>query len=90
MHLVEVLALAKGVSNEGKAQNIRVLRQDKVFLVDLSTYEGYLKGNLVVEPGDVVYVEPIRRPFAESIRDYGILVSLATSVTTLVLVILQL
>ena len=90
MHLVEVLALAKGINNDGKAQNIRVLRQEKVFLIDFSTYDGYLKQNLVIEPGDVVYVEPVRRPFFEGIRDYGVLVSLATSISTLVLVILQL
>lgn len=90
MRLVEILALAKGVNNDGKAQNIRVLRQDKVFVVDLSTYEGYVKNNMVIEPGDVVYVEPVRRPFFEGLRDYGVLVSLATSVSTLVLVILQL
>lgn len=90
MHLVEVLALAKGINNDGKAQNIRVLRKDKVFLVDLSTYDGYLKNNLAIEPGDVVYVEPVRRPFFEGVRDYGVLVSLATSISTLVLVIIQL
>jgi polysaccharide export outer membrane protein len=89
MHLVEVLALAKGVNNDAKAQNIRVLRQEKVFLVDFSTYDGYLKNNIVIEPGDVVYVEPVRRPFFEGVRDYGVLVSLATSISTLVLVILQ-
>jgi polysaccharide export outer membrane protein len=89
MHLVEVLALAKGVNNDAKAQNIRVLRQEKVFLVDFSTYEGYLKNNIAIEPGDVVYVEPVRRPFFEGVRDYGVLVSLATSISTLVLVILQ-
>ncbi|MGC3947237.1 MAG: polysaccharide biosynthesis/export family protein [Chryseolinea sp.] len=90
MHLVEVLALAKGINNDGKAQNIRVLRQDKVFLVDLSTFDGYLKNNIAIEPGDVVYVEPVRRPFLEGVRDYGVLVSLATSISTLVLVMLQL
>jgi polysaccharide export outer membrane protein len=90
MHLVEVLALAKGVANDGKAHNIRVLRQDKIFLVDFSTYDGYLKGNMVIEPGDVVYVEPVRRPFFEGVRDYGVLASLATSISTLILVILQL
>jgi len=89
-HLVEVLAMAKGISNDGKAQNIRVLRQDKVFLIDLTTFEGYVKNNMVIEPGDVVYVEPVRKPFFEGIRDYGVLVSLATSISTLVLVILQL
>ena len=90
MRLVEVLALAKGINNDGKAQNIRVLRQDKVYVVDLSTFEGYTKNNMIIEPGDVVYVEPVRRPFFEGLRDYGVLVSLVTSMSTLILVILQL
>jgi polysaccharide export outer membrane protein len=90
MHLVEVLALAKGVNNDAKAQNIRVLRQDKVFMADLSTYDGYLKHNMVIEPGDVIYVEPVRRPFLEGVRDYGTILSIVTSLSTLVVVILQL
>lgn len=87
--LVEVLALAKGINNDGKAHNIRVLRQDKVFVVDLTTFDGYVKNNMIIEPGDVVYVEPVRRPFVEGIRDYGVLISIATSISTLVLVIIQ-
>lgn len=86
-HLVEILALAKGVSNDAKAYNIRVLRGDHVYIADFSTFEGYTKGNLIVEPGDVIYVEPIRRPFSEGLRDYGPLVSIITSLTTLVVVL---
>jgi len=87
MHLVEVLALAKGVDNNAKAHNIRVLRGREVFLADLSTFDGYLKNNIAMEPGDVVYVEPIRRPVIESLRDYGPLFSIVTSLTALVVVI---
>lgn len=87
MRLTEVLALAKGVSNDAKATNIRVLRGNDVFLTDLSTFEGYQKNNLIMESGDVVYVEPIRRPFTEALRDYGPLISVITSLTTLIVVI---
>jgi len=90
MRLTEVLALAKGVSNDAKAQNIRVLRGSDVFLADLSTFDGYLKNNLVMEPGDIVYVEPIRRPFSEAMRDYGPIISVLTSLTTLIVVITSL
>ncbi|HTE34385.1 MAG TPA: polysaccharide biosynthesis/export family protein, partial [Chryseolinea sp.] len=89
MRLVEVLALAKGLNNDAMAQNIRVLRGDQVFLADLSTFDGYLKGNMVMEPGDIVYVEPIRRPFAEGLRDYGVLFSIIVSIATLMVVIVQ-
>jgi len=87
MHLVEVLALAKGLSNDAKAQNIRVLREDQVFVADLSTMEGYLKNNIAIEPGDIVYVEPVRRPVSEATKDYGPIISIMISLTTLIIVI---
>ena len=89
IRLVEVLALAKGVSNDAKAHNIRVLRGDQVFVADLSTIDGYLKNNIAIEPGDVVYIEPIRRPVSEGLRDYGLIISMVTSLTTLVIVIFR-
>jgi polysaccharide export outer membrane protein len=87
--LVEVLALAKGISNDAKAHNIRVLRGDQVFVADLSTIDGYLKNNLAIQPGDIVYVEPVRRPVSEGLRDYGLILSMVTSLTTLVIVIFR-
>ena len=90
MRLTEVLALAKGVSNDAKANNIRVLRGKDLFVADLSTYEGYQKDNMIIEPGDIVYVEPIRRPLSEGLRDYGPAISIITSLTTLIVVIVGL
>lgn len=87
MKLVEVLALAKGVDNNAKAHNIRVLRGDSVFITDLSTFEGYQKNNMVMESGDIIYVEPIRRPIIEGLRDYGPFISIITSLSTLIVVI---
>lgn len=87
VELVEVLALAKGINNDAKAHNIRVLRHEKVFLIDMSTIDGYLKGNMIMEPGDIVYVEPVRKPVSEAVRDYGPLVSLVISLVTLIIVL---
>jgi polysaccharide export outer membrane protein len=89
MRLVEVLAIAKGIGNDGKAANIRVLRGDKVLLADLSTFDGYLKNNMVMESGDIVYVEPVRRPFVEALRDSGPIFSIVASVATLIVVIIE-
>jgi polysaccharide export outer membrane protein len=89
-HLVEVLALAKGLSTDAKAQNIRVLRGDQVFVADLSTVDGYIKNNVLIQSGDIVYVEPIRRPLTEGLRDYGPILSVMTTLTTLVVVIIGL
>lgn len=81
--LVEVIALAKGVHNTGKATNIRVLRGDKTMLIDLSTIEGFKSGNMIINPGDIVYIEPIRKPLAEGFRDYGIIFTFILSTATL-------
>lgn len=88
--LVETLALAKGLTNDSKAQSIRVLRGDQFFVADLSTIDGYRRTNMIMLPGDIVYVEPIRRPFSESTRDYLPFVSILTSLTTLIVVMLSL
>ncbi len=85
--LVEVLALAGGVELGAKAQNIKLIRGDLVYEVDLSTISGMQKTNLIVEPGDIVYVEPWRRPWLESLRDISPALSLVASVLTLVVVI---
>ncbi len=85
--LVEVLALAKGLSNEAKANNIKLIRGEHVYQIDFSTIQGFKEGNMRVEPGDVVYVEPIRRPFTEALRDNFTVISLIVSLSTLVVVI---
>jgi polysaccharide export outer membrane protein len=84
--VVEVLALAKGIGNDGKSHNIRLIRGKEVFVLDLSTIEGLKTGNMIVQPGDVVYVEPVRRPFAEGARDLAPVLSLVISLATLVVV----
>lgn len=89
MKLTEVLALAKGLPNDGKAHNIRVLRDSAVYVADLSTIDGYLKTNLIIQPNDIIYVEPVRRPFREALQDYGAVVSIVTSLSTLILVFIS-
>jgi len=79
VRLTEILAMAKGLDNSAKAQNIRVLRGDKVFVADLSTLKGYLENNMIIEPGDIVYIERF--------RDYGPMLSILTSLSTIILII---
>ena len=90
VRLVEVLALAQGLNNDAKAHNIRILRGEQVLVADLSTFDGYVKNNIPIQSGDVVYVEPVRRPFTESLRDYGPILTIVTTLTTLVVVIIGL
>ena len=89
MRLTEVLALAEGVAQDGRGHNIRVMRGDQVMVANLSTFEGYQKSNVVMEPGDIVYIEPVRRPFIEGLRDYSPLITIVTSLATLIFIISQ-
>lgn len=87
MRLTEVLALVEGIGEKGRGNNIRVIRNNEVWVADLSTIEGYMKGNMIMRPGDIVYVEPVRRPFVEALRDMAPMITIASSLATLIVVI---
>ncbi|WP_350107897.1 polysaccharide biosynthesis/export family protein [Fulvivirga sp.] len=87
--LAEVLALSKSITNNARASNLKIVRGDEVFLADLTTIEGFQSGNILLEPGDVIYIEPVRRPFTEFMRDNGPILSLVTSLISLVAVLIS-
>jgi polysaccharide export outer membrane protein len=82
--VAEVLALAEGLDNTAKAQNMRLIRGEKVYEIDFSTIEGFKNGNMLIESGDIVYVEPVRKPISEALRDYAGVFSIMISLVTLV------
>jgi len=77
----------------GRSYNIRLIRGDlknpQVQLIDLSTIDGMRRANLQVEPNDVVYIEPINRPFFQALSDassvFGLIGGIAGLVTTVYL-----
>ena len=91
MSLAEVLALSGGVQLGAKAQNIKILRGDmnnpEVYAIDLSTIHGMRESAIRIHPGDIIYVEPWRRVWLESIRDIAPVLSLVTSILTLAIVL---
>ncbi|MEM6830107.1 MAG: polysaccharide export protein EpsE, partial [Bacteroidota bacterium] len=76
-----------GIEFGAKAQNIKLIRGDLVYQIDLSTISGMKKTNMDVEPGDVIYIEPWRRPWLEALRDVAPALSLVSSVLTLIVVV---
>ncbi len=60
--LFEALAIAGGISQSGKAYNVKLIRGDlknpEVYLVDISTLEGVKQANMVLQANDIIYVEP--------------------------------
>ncbi|MEM6843844.1 MAG: polysaccharide biosynthesis/export family protein [Bacteroidota bacterium] len=94
MNLIEVLALAGGVSQGSRTDNIRLIRGDlndpEVRIIDLSTIQGVKQASLKVLPGDIIYVQPVQRVASEALRDISPIFSLITSTLTLVLLITNL
>lgn len=90
MSIVEVVALAGGLDINTKAQNIRLIRGEKVFLIDLSTLESYYETNQIVQAGDIVYIEPIPRVVTQSAAEISLIISTITAFTTLMILILSL
>jgi polysaccharide export outer membrane protein len=92
--LLEILARSGGISQIGKANNIKIIRDymdhDPIIqVVDLSTIEGMKQASLNVEPNDVIYIEPNNRVFMTAFRDIAPVVStvlgLATTIATFVI-----
>ena len=90
-NLIEVLALAGGITNQARTDNIRLIRGNlnnpEVQIIDLSTLQGMRAASLKVQSGDIIYVQPVQRVVAEAIRDISPILSLVTSVVTLVVLI---
>lgn len=94
MSVIEVIGLAGGLPQNSKAQNIRLIRGDlknpQVQVMDLSTIEGMKAANLRVEPNDIIYIEPVRRGFRESLADVSPVISIVSVLTSTVVTILLL
>ena len=90
-NLIEVLALAGGISNQSRTDNIRLIRGDlnnpEVQIIDLSTIQGMRAASLKVQSGDIIYVQPVQRVVSEAIRDISPIFGLVTSIITLILLI---
>lgn len=81
--LIEALALAGGIADDGKAKIVKLIRQNKdqrdVYLIDLSTIAGIQQGTMVLQANDIIYVEPRRKYASRFIQEIAPIVSLLTS-----------
>jgi len=91
VNVLEVLALAGGIEQGGEVESVKLIRGDLsnplVFDMDLSTISGMKRGVTLVEPGDIIYIEPWRRPFKQTLQDVAPVLSLISSSLTLIFVI---
>ncbi len=81
--VIEALALSGGISDDGKAKVVKLIRQngDKndVFLIDLSTIQGIKDANMVLQANDIIYVEPRKKYANRFLAEIAPIVSLITS-----------
>ncbi len=89
MSIAEILALAGGLNFGAKANEVKLIRGDlsnpQVYMIDLTTIEGMRSTILEVQPGDIVYIQPWRRPWLEGLRDVSSIIGLTTGVLTFIL-----
>ena len=94
MSIIEVIALAGGIDETGKAQNIRLIRGDlhspEVFLIDLSTVDGMKSSMMQALPDDILYIEPKVKLLTEATRDFMTVFSIFVNTVALVALIVNL
>lgn len=96
--ILEALATAGGIRQDGKAYNIKLIRETfdpkkpyKVYKIDLSKIErGLVDGSTIVQSGDIIYVEPRRQLASKSLREVTPILSLTTSLLTFYLLLSRL
>ena len=83
--LLEVIALAGGISNDGKAYSIKLMRTIKnkskreVYKVDLSTIDGIKQAEMLVQSNDYIYVDYKPRYAGQVLIELGPWLSLVTT-----------
>jgi polysaccharide export outer membrane protein len=88
--VMEALAAAGGIMEDGKAYKVKLIRANPVpgekpfvYLMDLSHIDGILAGQSIVQAGDIIYVEPRYRPLLTFSREIAPMVTLLTSLLIL-------
>lgn len=89
--VIEAIALAGGLTENGKAGKVKIIRGDpsnpQVYCIDLSTIKGIKDGNTILQANDIIYVTPQRRPTLTLMeRVTPILTGVTTILLTIVLI----
>lgn len=94
MTLIEVLAQVGGISASGKAYRVKVIRGDldnpQIDLIDLSTVEGMREAELIMQPNDIIYIDPRMNIATGFLREISPILGLITTGTTIYLLIANL
>ena len=83
--LMEGLAIAGGITTDGKAYEIKLIRRTPgqkvaVYHIDLSNINGIAQGNIVLQANDIIYVEPRLRISQGIVNELAPILSILSSV----------
>lgn len=91
VRLLEALALAGGIREDGRAKRVKLIRGDlanpEVYLIDLSTIEGLNKADIILQANDIIYVEPIGVTTRQLLSEISPILGLLSSLVTLYIVL---
>lgn len=94
MNLLEAIALYGGLPDNSKGFNIRIVRGDlknpEVKIVNLRTLSDMKNSIVTLKPDDIIYIEPVRRPASESIRDNMYILNIVQVLITMSILFSQL
>jgi polysaccharide export outer membrane protein len=90
--LMEVIALAGGIADRGRASRIKLMRKDEegkrlVYKFDLSKIEGLAYTDFIVQANDYIYIEPVPELGREILQEVAPIVSLISSAAIVISVI---
>lgn len=81
--LLEGLAMAGGLSYDGKAYQIKLIRRtpgkSEVYHIDLSTIDGLKQGNIVLQSNDIIYVQQRIRVSQGIVTELSPIISIISS-----------
>lgn len=91
--LMEALALAGGITERGKAKMVKVMRQTEegreVYQVDMSTIDGLIYADMIVQANDYIYVEPTKQLSREFLKEVTPIISLISSAALIITLIMS-
>lgn len=91
MNLLEAIAIYGGLEDRAKGYNIRIIRGDlknpEFTIVNLRTIKDMKNTIVNLKPDDIIYVEPVRRPVQEGVRDNLYVVNIVQVFLTLTVLI---
>jgi polysaccharide export outer membrane protein len=91
MNLLEAIAIYGGLESNSKGYNIRIVRGDlknpEVSVINLRSIKDMQNSIVNLRPDDIIYIEPVRRPGSESIRDNLYIFNIIQVIVTMVLLV---